>query len=109
MKNKNVQRRPIDEAQVDKHLKKLFSSMRYGAGDPLLIKYKSRFTKGQREKKAPVFFETKNNILSLGKKLEILLVYGNYRLVKSYNIIKIGHNVVHKSDGWKVKSEMHGI
>lgn len=103
MKNKNVQRRPIDEARVDKQLKRLFSSVRYGMADPLLVKYRSRFNKGLSERGKPIFFETKNNVLSLGKKLEILCLYGDYRLVKVDRKPKAGQNVVNNSDTKTIK------
>lgn len=79
---KKVEPKLIDVTQIDKELEKLFSSIPYGKADAAIIKYKSRFNKQKLERNNPEYVPTKNNALSLGKKLEILCSYGDHRIVK---------------------------
>lgn len=72
----------IDIEYLDRELTKLFESIHYGKADELVRKYRSRFAKEQHEKTNPDSVPTKNSIISVGKKLEILCAYGNFRIVK---------------------------
>lgn len=106
---KKVEPKIMDMAYVDRELTKLFASPRYRHGDPLFGKYKSRFIRQQLDKRNPDSVPDKNGILSLGKKLEILCLYGDYKLVKYDRKGKVGQGVASNSDNMDVKTKVHGI
>lgn len=81
MKTK-IEPRLIDIQYLDRELKRLFDSAPLRHGDPLFGKYKSRFLKQQNGMDKPMFQEDENSMLSVGKKLEILCMYGNHKIVK---------------------------
>lgn len=106
---KRVEPKIMDTAYVDRELEKLFDSVHWGKNDQLIIKYRSRFLRQRMERKNPDSVPDKNGILSLGKKLEILCLYGDYKLVKMDKKSKVGHNVANNSDNKDVKTKVQGI
>lgn len=82
MRKKGISPRLIDIAIVDKELDLFFRSVGRQGCDPVLGKHKSRFYRQQKGMANPDFVPTKSETLSLGKKLEILLLYGRYGLVR---------------------------
>lgn len=109
MEPKILRPTPVDVEYLDRELKKLFRSSPKVTGDPLFIKYKSRFIKSQYERNNDYFFPTKNNLLSTAKKLEILCTYGGYQLVKADKTDANRHNDMKKSNNKATKFNLQGI
>lgn len=106
---KSVEPKIMDTAYVDRELEKLFDSVQWGKNDQLMIKYRSRFLRQLAERKNPDSVPDKNGILSLGKKLEILCLYGDYKLVKVDRKPKVGQNGANNSDTKAIKEKVQDI
>lgn len=98
MKKEKLEPRLIDVQYLDRELKKLFASVPHGRGDDMFIKHKSRFQRQQKLKDDPDSDMESNSILSIGKKLEILCMYGGHRIVKADRASHIKIDNAAKSD-----------